>query len=119
MSKSDLEAEFERAAQIVGLPEYEREYRFQHGRQWKFDFAWPGVLVAVEIEGGEWLQGADKSGRPRKGRHTTGAGFVGDCEKYNAAVMASWLVLRFPGSALKRDPVGCAEMVRILLQERK
>lgn len=44
-------------------------------------------MLAVEIEGGT------HSG----GRHTGGAGFAADCEKYNAAVLAGWRLLRFPG----------------------
>jgi very-short-patch-repair endonuclease len=67
------------------------EYRFHPERRWRFDFAWPSKKIAVEIEGGTW------SG----GRHTTGAGFEKDCEKYNAAVMLEWRVLRFTGKQVK------------------
>lgn len=55
-------------------------------RQFKFDFAWPKALVAVELEGGVW-------GRA-KSRHTTGSGFHKDCEKYNLATFQGWAVLR-------------------------
>ena len=68
-----------------GLPEPQREFRFDGRRRWRFDFAWPDAMVAVECEGGVWTQG----------RHTRGAGFVKDLEKYNAAVVAGWAVLRF------------------------
>ena len=61
------------------------EHRFHAIRKWRTDFAWPGVLVAVEVEGGAF------SG----GRHTRGAGFVKDCEKYNTAALMGWIVLRF------------------------
>lgn len=65
--------------------EFEREYRFHPERKWRFDFAMPEAMLAVEIEGGVFV----------RGRHTRGAAFVGDCEKYNAAVLLGWRVLRF------------------------
>lgn len=61
-----------------------RQHRFNGDRKWAFDFAWPGRKWALEVEGGTW------SG----GRHTTGVGFRDDCEKYAAAALAGWRVLR-------------------------
>ena len=34
------------------------------------------------------------------GRHTTGSGFAADLEKYNAATLAIWHVLRFIGESV-------------------
>ena len=62
----------------------EREFYFAKPRRWRFDFAWPAWLVAVECEGGVF------SG----GRHTRGRGFEADCAKYNEAALAGWRVLR-------------------------
>lgn len=61
---------------------FNQQYRFDETRQWRFDFAWPGYLVAVEIDGGIW------SG----GRHTRGKGFENDCEKFNEALLLGWRV---------------------------
>ena len=47
-------------------------------------------MLAVECEGGTFT----------RGRHTRGAGFEKDCEKYNAAVLAGWRVLRFTASMI-------------------
>lgn len=63
----------------------EREYRFDPNRRWRFDFAFPANMLAVEVEGGTW------SG----GRHTRGSGYAKDMEKYNAAVKLGWRVLRY------------------------
>lgn len=63
----------------------QREYRFHPERKWRFDFAFLPQRLAVEIEGGTW----------KSGRHQTGTGFAQDCEKYNAAAMGGWRVLRY------------------------
>lgn len=65
-----------------------REHRFHGTRKWRFDFAFPYVKVAVEIEG--------------RGRHQTVVGTRQDCEKYNAATLLGWRVLRFPATDKKQ-----------------
>ena len=64
-----------------------REHLFHDDRQWRFDYAWPYQRVALEVEGGSW----------KFGRHVRGKGFEDDCEKYNAAVVDGWKVLRVTG----------------------
>ena len=59
--------------------------RFAEGRRWRFDFAWPGEKLAVEVEGGIFT----------RGRHTRGTGMLADMEKYNRAALLGWRVLRF------------------------
>ncbi|MDE2096437.1 MAG: hypothetical protein KGL39_04265 [Patescibacteria group bacterium] len=86
------------------IPPWETEYRFDEVRLWRFDFAWPRHMVAVEVEGGTRVFG----------RHNRADGFAKDCEKYNAATFAGWQVFRFTadmvndGSAVKliREVVG-------------
>lgn len=82
--------------QLAGLPEPQREFSFHHKRKWRFDLAWPTLLIAVEIEGGIW------SG----GRHVRGEGYENDCEKYNEAQLAGWMVLRFTPGMIKRGKAG-------------
>lgn len=82
---SALEERLNWLIRALGLPTPEREFRFHDTRKWRFDFAWPDQKIAVECEGGAW------SG----GRHTRGAGFIADCEKYNAAALQGWRVFRF------------------------
>jgi very-short-patch-repair endonuclease len=63
-----------------------REFKFAKGRKWAFDFAWPDMKTAVEVEGGTaW----------GKSRHSRGDGFERDCRKYNAAASLGWRVFRF------------------------
>lgn len=76
-----------------GIPKYETEFKFHPERKWRFDYAWFDEVaelecflpkVALEVEGGVWTGG----------RHTSGSGFVKDMEKYNAAAMAGWRIIR-------------------------
>ena len=99
---------FERLLRSVGLPAPVREHRFHPVRRWRFDYAWPGEKVALEVEGGVWTGG----------RHTRGAGFVADIEKYNAAVLAGWRVVRVvPGKLCASATVGMLEA--LLVPEKK
>lgn len=66
---------------------FQPEFKFHLDRKWRFDYAL-GVehgLIGIEIEGAVWT----------RGRHTRGAGFINDMEKYNHAAMMGWRVLRF------------------------
>lgn len=60
------------------------EYRFAPPRKWRADFAHLESKTLIEIEGGIWTGG----------RHTTGAGFNRDLEKYFEAQLAGWRVFR-------------------------
>lgn len=88
---------------IFEIPEPKTEHRFHPTRKWAFDYAWPERLVAVEIEGAIWSHG----------RHTRGAGFTKDMEKYNAAGLLGWRVFRFSPSDLKKG-VAQAFMLEVL-----
>jgi very-short-patch-repair endonuclease len=70
----------------------EREYHFHPQRKWRFDFALLEPKIAVEIEGGTWIQG----------RHQRGGSYEVDCEKYNAAVKMGWRVLRYSTEMVMR-----------------
>ena len=65
--------------------EFEQEFQFHPTRKWRADFHIKNTKLLIEVEGGIW------SG----GRHTRGKGYLGDMEKYNAATMMGFQVLRF------------------------
>ena len=67
-----------------GLPVPVCQHRFAKPRRWMFDFAWPQMMVALEIEGGSWVSG----------RHVRGSGFIADCEKYSTAASQGWRIVR-------------------------
>lgn len=77
---------FTRLCEVSGLPDPVPEYRFHPTRKWRIDYLFEanGRRVALEVEGGVWTGG----------RHTTGKGFMGDMEKYNAISTAGIVLLR-------------------------
>ncbi len=90
-------------------PTYVREVQFVIDRGWRFDFAWPDLRIAVEIDGGTRMAGG--------GRHNRAAGFAEDCVKLNAAVAAGWRVLRYTTEQLANDPGAVIDQVCSLLGE--
>lgn len=68
-----------------------REHRFDTERKWRFDFAIPSMMIAVEYEG---------IFSPTS-RHTHIKGFQGDIAKYNKAAQLGWKVLRFTANNYK------------------
>lgn len=88
--------------------DHEREYRFDLKRKWRADFRIGDVDrgYLVEIEGGTWV----------KSRHTTGRGFLEDCEKYNAAALLGWRVLRYTTDQVKSG-AAIAQILRAVGRE--
>ena len=98
---------FLRALKVRGIPRPEREWKFDAKRRWRFDYAWPERMIALEVEGGVWTGG----------RHTRGAGFVKDIEKYNRAAVLGWRLLRVTPDKLVS--FGTFEMLREILGLRE
>jgi hypothetical protein len=89
---------------------WQREYLFHPKRKWRFDYVvgpklgitkegqrlfnanHPSRSFAVEIEGAIWS----------RGRHTRGKGYQADLDKYNAATMLGYRVLRFSTADILR-----------------
>jgi hypothetical protein len=84
------------------------EHRFHETRRWRFDFAHPASKVAVEIEGGIFIAG----------RHTRGAGFVGDCEKLNTAQLMGWIIYRIPTTLKDADMQMWAQSIALFAEAR-
>ena len=74
----------------AGLPAPAPEYHFapevdgKPVRQWRFDLAWPAEQIAVELEGSLFTGG----------RHGGARSSIRDVEKYNAAALLGWRVIR-------------------------
>lgn len=61
------------------------QFQFCPPRKWRFDFAIRNSNLAIEVEGGTWVNGG----------HNRGKGYEENCRKYNKAVEYGWRVLRF------------------------
>lgn len=87
---SALESRFASLWDALGGVELVREFRFDKTRRWRADFASESARVLIEVEGGVW----------RGGRHTNPQGFINDAEKYLAATLQGWSVIRLVGEQL-------------------
>lgn len=90
---------------------WEREYVFHDQRRWRIDLMHLPSKVGVEIEGVVFFG-------QRKSRHQTAAGYMKDCEKYNAAIEAGFVVLRYTQLDLKKRPVQVLEQVARVIRAR-
>lgn len=91
----------------AGIGGWVREHRFDPPRRWRFDFAWTGELVALEVHGGVWSHG----------RHTRGGGFTRDREKMNRARELGWWVIEATTEHVRDGRA--MEWVREALEKRR
>lgn len=80
---SELEMMLVTRLERAGLPLGEGQYRFVPGRLYRFDRAYPSQMVAIEIQGGVWVNGA----------HSRGSGVQRDCLKLSLGAALGWRVL--------------------------
>lgn len=87
---SDAETLFVQLARSMGVPDPVRQYSVTlRGRQYRLDFAWPTIRVAVEIDGA-WVHGPDR--------------LTADLYRQNQVVLDGWLILRFSWYSLTQLP---------------
>ena len=87
---NEFEAKLARELKTLKI-EFEQEFEFHPKRKWRADFHLVGKKILVEVEGAIW----------GGGRHTRGKGYIGDMEKYNAATMMGFQVIRFSTDQVK------------------
>lgn len=81
---------FEQLCVTEGIMEPVPEYQFAPPRKWRFDWAWPERMIALEIDGVI---------------HRIKDKFARDMEKSNAAQLAGWVVLRCTPKEFKSGEV--------------
>lgn len=74
---------FDQQCKAAGLPVPMPELRFAPPRRWRFDWAWPDLGLALEVQGGVFI----------RGRHTRGAALLKEYEKLNAAAVEGYRML--------------------------
>lgn len=125
----------------AGLPAPTPEYAFHHSRKWRFDYAWPAVNVALEVQGGQYnffasqkkiktLLGYLRKGSPNRGgiisqiealvsqmvgRHGRGDHLKNEYDKLNEAALDGWRVYFVMPDQLLSDAT--VELVRSALYE--
>lgn len=77
---------FNEQCRLTGNPVPVPEHKFHPVRRWRFDWAFVPQKLALEVEGGVFMKGG--------GRHSRGAGYRKDLEKYNTATALGWRILR-------------------------
>ena len=78
--------------QSQDLPAPEREFQFaKPDRKWRFDFCWPDNLLALEVEGGAYSYAGHRRIR----------NFINDMEKYNAAALHGYRLIRVTPDQVK------------------
>jgi hypothetical protein len=93
--------EWEKVEPVIRLV---TEHRFHPKRKWRFDYADPISMVAIEYNGGVW------SG----GRHNTGAGYLRDLEKINSALEMGWVVFQLGTGMVTLDRLSeIAQFMRV------
>lgn len=91
------------------FPKPVTEFRFHPERKWRFDIAWPDQKIALEIEGGVWIQG----------RHVRGKGYLSDLDKYNSASVLGWMVIRIDTSRIYTNMIVDMLQIAFTLQEQR
>jgi hypothetical protein len=88
MPSVDAEAMLERELREAGIFGFVREVTFRGVfgyRRWRFDFADTARMVAIEVHGSTFSNGA----------HTQGVGFRDNRSKMNEALLCGWRVFEF------------------------
>lgn len=86
--------------------EVEEEYKFHPTRKWRFDFAFPDLKIAIEVDGGVWVSG----------RHNRANGFIKDMEKFNEANILGWNILRYTPEQLNTSK--CIDGIKKLIETK-
>ena len=89
----------------IKLPE--TEFKFHATRRWRFDYCWIDEKIALEVEGGIWING----------RHNRGSGFIKDMEKYNNAALLGYRVIKCTPKTL--TDINNIELIKNILQIKK
>jgi len=84
-AESKAERRFSQQLLESGLPHF-RDWYFLDGRDFTFDFAWPRLKIAAEVQGGV---------------HRIKGKFGRDIEKRALALLAGWKVLEVDGAAIR------------------
>ena len=84
------------------LPAPTAQYRFHDTRKWRLDFAWPDVMLGIEIDGQV---------------HAIRAQRVKDAAKSRALLEDGWYCVHWTSDELKERPIQCVEETAQILKK--
>jgi very-short-patch-repair endonuclease len=97
-TESDAETLFAQVARAVGLPLPQRQFRLLlSGREYRIDFAWPFLRLAVEVDGAS-VHGPRQLGS--------------DLRRQNHIVLDGWMILRFTWLMVAKEPAAVEELLK-------
>jgi len=91
------------------------EYKFMDSRDWRFDYAWTDLKVAIEYNGIRYSKTKGNIGRTG---HTTIVGVSNDYEKIGEAQIRNWIVI-VTNPILVRDYITVDQLARAILKRKK
>lgn len=94
--------------QLAGAPKLARQSMLVPDRQFRFDFSHADAMVAVELDGGLFMNGG----------HSRGVAVESQYEKCNAAAALGWCVLKFGTKRLTSEMHLVVEEVLAVIQTR-
>lgn len=100
MGPSELEHMFAKQMSVLELPPPRREFQFMPNRDFRLDYAWPPVKIAVEVNGMV---------------HRIKERFLRDTEKVAYALIHGWIVLPVSGDDV-RSGRGVSWLVTLMEQ---
>ncbi len=83
------------------------QYVFHPKRMWRFDFAWPDIRFALEVNGGIFVRGG----------HSRGAGQEKDMEKIAEAAILGWTTIAVSSNQIKSGEA--LRWVEAIVQQRR
>lgn len=106
-SESELELTFSKSWKAKHGNTVVREYKFHPTRMWRFDFAFPSIYLAIEIQG---------YGRG----HTSYTGMYQDYQKHNSAIRMGWTIIYLMSEDLKEVNIDkTLAWIHKLVQQRR
>jgi hypothetical protein len=91
------------ALRHYNLPIPQAEYKFHNKRKFKFDYAYPDLFIAIEVEGGVFTRQA----------HGSVKGILRDIEKYTLAASLGYKIIRvLPSKLLLQETM---EIIRLTI----
>lgn len=104
--KSYLQEDLKEQMTRAGLV-FVEEHQFLKSRRWRFDFAFLDEKLAVEVQGGIWVQG----------RHSRGRGYLADLKKKEQALKNGWIVFECEKTMIEKGEA--LQTIVFLLEMRR